>query len=106
MNKEKILAMSRKENKNRDLEYMDADKNAGAIAYGIAAIIAAILFFTEIFVTGEVNASLWIVMAVMGGVYSLFMYLKLKTTKHLILSIMFLTVVVVVAAVALWAYLL
>ena len=88
MNKEEILAMAQKENKGKDIEYIEADRKSGAIATIVSAIYAGIMFFAEIFFTeGRINYSLWAVVTVMNSAIQLYMFIKLKKKTHLFLAI-------------------
>ncbi len=106
MNKEEILEKSRKENKNRDLEYIEAENKSKSLAFGAALIAAFVLFFFEYGVMGNLNASLWIVFAIGSLVHNISLYVKLKNKKFLIVPLITLVMLLILAAVAVWAYLL
>lgn len=83
MNKEDILAMAQKENKGKDIEYLEAESKAGSLAAIIAAIFGAIMMFAEMFLRDTYNFSLWAVITVMNTALNLYMFIKLKRKKHL-----------------------
>lgn len=89
MNKEQILAMSRQENKGKDIEKLEADSKGGAIATIVSAIYAGIMFFVEIFLTeGRLNYSLWAVITVMNSAINIYMFIRLKKKAYLLCAAM------------------
>lgn len=84
MNKEEILAMAQKENKGKDIEYLEAESKAGLLAAIIAAIFGALIMFTEMFLRDTYNFSLWAVITVMITAFHLYMFIKLRKKAHLL----------------------
>ena len=58
MEKEKILEMSRKENKNRDIADLEAEKKARSCAGVITSMFATLLFMIELLINRGCNFSL------------------------------------------------
>ncbi len=89
MNKEEILAMSRQENKEKDLFELEVNKKASTVGIYVAAIICGLLFAAEIFICGTSNYGLWsIIAAINGGIY-LYSGIKLKDKGKLTVGVMF-----------------
>ena len=65
MDKEKILEMSRKENKNKDIAELEAEKNASANAITIGSIFAGVLWFWQILTKNGSNDSIPAIIMVM-----------------------------------------
>jgi len=87
MNKEKVLEMSRQENKGKDIEKDEADKKSGAIATVVSAIYACIMFFIELFLTDTYNFSLWAAVTVMNTMINIYMFIRLKKKTYLFAAI-------------------
>ena len=87
MNKEEILALSRKENEGKQdereiLAYGEAGRNGMAVG----GIICAILVFLSefLFKIPEIGLASWLVYFAMYGANRLTLYVKLKEKKHLL----------------------
>lgn len=79
MNKEEILAISRKENKNKDIADLEAEKKARSYAGAITLIFAGILFFADALINRGCNFSLIAVIMFYNMVVG---FVKLFTTKN------------------------
>ena len=89
MNKEKVLEMSRQENKEKDLFELEVNKKASTVGICVAAIICGLLFAAEIFICGTPNYGLWsIIAAINGGIY-LYSGIKLKNKGKLTVGVIF-----------------
>lgn len=83
MNKEEILAKSRKENKNQDVYEKEVSQSGGNSATVVAAILATVFIVIQIFVGGGTNYGLYAVVssALATGYTTKAMHLKKK--RHL-----------------------
>ena len=98
MNKEKVLEMSRQENKEKDLFELEVNKKASTVGICVAAIICGLLFAAEIFICGTPNYGLWSIIATIIGVIYLYSGMKLKDKGKLTVGVMF--VLITVGAIA------
>ncbi|MBQ3138730.1 MAG: hypothetical protein IJB68_04345 [Ruminococcus sp.] len=87
MDKEKILEMSRKENKNKDIADLETEKKASANAIMIGSIFAGILWFWQVFTNNGTNDSILAIIMVMCAVIHYSKYASLKTKKYLFCAI-------------------
>lgn len=87
MDKEKILEMSRKENKNKDIAELEAEKNASANAITIGSIFAGILWFWQILTKNGSNDSIPAIIMVMCTVMYFSKYFNLKKKKYLFYAV-------------------
>ena len=78
MDKEKILAMSQKENKNKDPLEAEAKRRGYEIG-SIAALLLAMIYFFAKMLTGQgTDYGLWSVITVINGVGNLYALIKTK----------------------------
>ena len=90
MNKEEILALSRKENEGKQdereiLAYGEAGRNGMAVGGLLCAIL---VFLSEIFFNiPEIGLAAWLVYFAMLGTNRITLYAKLKERKHLFAGI-------------------
>ena len=90
MNKEEILALSRKENEGKQdereiLAYGEAGRNGMAVGGLLCAIL---VFLSEIFFNiPEIGLAAWLVYFAMFGTNRITLYVKLKDRKHLFAGI-------------------
>lgn len=89
MTKEEILEKSREENKNKDIATIEAEKKAGSFALITCSIAAAILWFIEVFITKEVNHSLWLVVLIANAAMHFHLFFTMKKKRNLICAILF-----------------
>lgn len=87
MDKEKILEMSRKENKDKDIAALEAEKKASHYALTIGAFYTLILFIWQILVERESNDSIVALFMVFNMVTSFSKYYSLKSKKYLLCAI-------------------
>ena len=90
MNKEEILAMSRKEN-NSEYE-KDNYKIAGSLARIIGGLLCAVLLFAEQFATGHYNCGYWLIFCVMQLVHDGYIFMRTKSKTHLFSAVCFIGV--------------
>ena len=81
MNKEEILAKSRKENKNSDLPVKDAYRTACTVSLVAVTLIAAIIHFAEHAVYGEYNIGVYTIFT--AALFTWLLYLCFRLPKKL-----------------------
>ena len=74
MEKEKILEMSRKENKNKDIAELDVEKKANNIAVIVGSIFALILILWQAVTKNGVNYGIAAIVEIMCAVSSCYKY--------------------------------
>lgn len=89
MTREEILEKSKKENKNKDIATIEAEKKAGSFALITCYIAAAILCFIEVFITKEVNYSLWLIVLIANAAMHFHLFFTMKKKRNLICAILF-----------------
>ena len=83
MNKESILEMSRKENKNRDLVCKDEELSASAIAWISMAVLSLVFYIAQIYWYGNLNWGFFAIIACYNAVMHIVK--GIKTSKKLII---------------------
>lgn len=83
MEKEKILEMSRQENKEKDIVALEAETQACKYAMIFGGILAIILLVWQLLATGEINTSLVALSSFFLMVMEFYIYFKLKRKKNL-----------------------
>ncbi len=91
MEKEEILAISRRENKNRDLVEMETARQAGNIAGRVGACVCCLVSVIFVWVTGTMLYSPWVIYFSILGTHSLVTYGKVKRKTELALTILYFT---------------
>lgn len=89
MDKDEILAMSRKENKNKDLAELDAAVQAGNIAGRVGACVCCLISVIFHCVINRLLYSPWIIYFSILGTTYLVKYRKLKRKADLSLSVLY-----------------
>lgn len=102
MNKEEILAKSRQENKNMDMYEMEVNGNTGTIGAIAGCLAAFILYFTQIFIGGGVNYSLWAVMSIMCSAVNIYKAVKLKSSRFTVKAVIWTFTAIIVTGLALF----
>lgn len=87
MNKEEILAKSRKENGNRDLEEVSAIQKGTPIAFMIGMCVTLAFVIVEAIVHHEVNYMALALMASFGAPLFIYKYAKLRKRHELFVAI-------------------
>ncbi len=87
MDKDKILEMSRKENKDRDIVTLEADTKASKHAIMSGIIFAFILYVWQTIVKGENNSSLLALMMFFNMVKQFSIYFSLKNKTNLVAAL-------------------
>lgn len=88
MDKEKILEMSRKENKNKDIASRDAENKAAYITVETTSLFIGILFFIQIAADKGMNLSLVATMIFLFTVLNWATYAFSKIKKHMHIALL------------------
>lgn len=86
MNKEEILAASRKENNNRDLSEIEVINQASRIAYVAGCIICMTMCVIQFIYTKTVNWGCWVVDFGLMGTVFLVKAIKLRKKHEIFLT--------------------
>lgn len=89
MEKEEILAISRRENKNRDLAEAATAQQAGNIAGRVGACVCCLVSVVFVLATGTMLCSPWVIYFSILGTHSLVIYRKKKRKTDLTLTILY-----------------
>lgn len=89
MEKEEILAISRRENKNRDLAEAATAQQAGNIAGRVGACVCCLVSAVFVWATGTMLYSPWVIYFSILGTHSLVIYRKKKRKTELTLTILY-----------------
>ena len=89
MEKEEILAISRRENKNRDLAEAATAQQAGNIAGRVGACVCCLVSVVFVWATGTMLYSPWVIYFSSLGTHSLVTYRKKKRKTELTLTILY-----------------
>ena len=89
MEKEEILAISRRENKNRDLAEAATAQQAGNIAGRVGACVCCLVSVVFVWATGTMLYSPWVIYFSILGKHSLVTYRKKKRKTELTLTILY-----------------
>ena len=86
MDKEAILAASRKENRSQDVYEKDVIDKGNRYACLAAAVLATIFFVIQVFVGGGMNYGLYAVLLAMPAAGFWFKYVKLRKKHELLVA--------------------
>ena len=89
MEKEEILAISRRENKNRDLAEAATAQQAGNITGRVGACVCCLVSVVFVWATGTMLYSPWVIYFSILGTHSLVIYRKKKRKTELTLTILY-----------------
>lgn len=104
MEKEKILEMSRKENKDKDIAALEAGTQASKHAIILGAAFAVILYGWQAFAKGENNASLLALMMFFNMVMQFSIYFRLKNKMNLVAAICWTFATIIYTAMAIMSF--
>ena len=90
MEKEEILAISRRENKNRDLAEAATAQQAGNIAGRVGACVCCLVSVVFVWATGTMLYSPWVIYFSILGTHARVKFLKLKRKTDLVLTVLYL----------------
>ncbi len=89
MEKEEILNISRKENKNKDLADLELSTRAGNIAGRVGASVCCVISCIFYWVTDTLLLSPWIICFSIFGTHYLVKYINMKNKTDLVLTILY-----------------
>lgn len=89
MEKEEILAKSRKENKNKDIAELEVVNRSGRIAAIVGAVLCCVISFLDWHFTKTINCACWAVDFGMLTAMFVAKYVKLKKKHELIVAIVY-----------------
>lgn len=89
MNRDEILEISRKENKNKDFAELDVTSQAGNIAGRVGACVCCLISLVFHWFTNTLLYSPWIIYFSILGTHYLVKYSKRKRKSDLLLSVVF-----------------
>lgn len=89
MNKEDILAISRRENQNRDLAEMETAAQAGNIASRVGAGVCCLVSVMFAWATNTLLYSPWVIYFSILGTHYLVKFRKTKRKTDLVLTALF-----------------
>ena len=104
MDKEKILEMSRKENKDRDIVALEAETQASKHAIISGIIFAAILGVWQAIAKGENNASLLALMMFFNMAKQFSIYFNLKNKTNLVAALCWTFATIIYTAMAITSF--
>ncbi|WP_024857831.1 DUF6442 family protein [Ruminococcus albus] len=87
MDKERVLAMSRKENEYKDPYTMEIENKANLLAGDAMLTIVSIIFIVSLLVNGEPDYLMWSIVFVSNAFKLVYSGIKLKDKKQLRLGI-------------------
>lgn len=89
MNKEEILAASRKENRNQDLAEMECLKQASKVAYIVGCVICILVCLFQWNFSKTINWGCWVVNFSILGTVFLVKAIMMKKTREIILTVFY-----------------
>lgn len=89
MEKDDILAISRKENKNRDLAEMSVTSQAGNIASRVGAGVCCLVSVISVWAAGTMLLSPWIIYFSILGTHYLVKFVKMKRKTDLMITVLY-----------------
>ena len=89
MNKEDILAISRRENRNRDLAEMETAAQAGNIASRVGAGVCCLVSVIFVWATNTLLYSPWIIYFSILGTHYLVKFRRVKRKTDLALTVLY-----------------
>ena len=89
MEKEDILAISRKENGNRDLAEIETASQAGSIAARVGAGVCCLVSVMFVWATNTMLLSPWIIYFSILGTHYLVKYIKAKRKTDLTITVLY-----------------
>lgn len=87
MNKEEILAMSRKENKDKDIYEQEVLKQASKSAVVVQMVFATLFFVTQVLTGGGINWGLWAIVFSANMTINWVKYIKLHRESELVIAV-------------------
>lgn len=97
MNKEQILEISRKENREQDLYELHVSEKSATTGALTGVLICAVLFVSEFFICGNLNFSLWSIIAGMNAGVGIYKGIKLKNKSKIAIGLLWATCAIAAA---------
>ena len=104
MEKEKILEMSRKENKDKDIAALEAGTKASKHAIISGVIFALILWIWQVIANGENNSSLIALMMFFNMVMQFSIFFSLKNKANLFAALCWTFATIIYTAMAITSF--
>ena len=95
MKKEEILEKARKENKQKDLACIEAERKGGVLAAISILILACIYYICGIMITGNSNYGWYSIIALYCTVMYGYKGIKMKNKLHIFVAIIWLLVTII-----------
>ena len=89
MEKDDILAISRRENQNRDLAEMETTAQAGSIASRVGAGVCCLVSVIFVWATNTLLYSPWIIYFSILGTHYLVKFVKMKRKTDLMITVLY-----------------
>ena len=89
MDKDEILARSRKENKDRDFVDMEAQAKAYSIAAHVGGMVCGILAVLHVIFTEELDYGIWTVYFSVLATAMIYKYVKLRKRHELVIGLFY-----------------
>lgn len=98
MNREEVLARSRKENNNRDMVEQEALRRGNLVANFVTTVLATVFFIVQIFTGGGMNYGIYAI--VFSGFMSTFWvkWFRLRRPHELVMAILYTVIVAAFSA--------
>ena len=90
MDKEEILARSRKENKDRDFVEEEVTNKANSIAFSVGIFMCSLLSVLHAIFRDSPDYSVWVVMWAIASSVFLYKYYRLRKRHELVLGLVYL----------------
>ena len=89
VNKNEILEISRKENKNKDLVDLEISSQAGNIAGRVGACVCCLISLLFYWITNTILFSPWIIYFSILGTHYLVKFIRVKEKTDLVITILY-----------------
>ena len=89
MNKEDILAKSRKENKNKDIAELEVIDQASKIAGRVGMLVCCIIAILEVIFLGKPNLSTWAIYFSILAALMIVKYIRLRRRHELWITVLY-----------------
>lgn len=89
MNKEEVLAASRKENKNKDMAEAEYLKQASRAAYTVGCLVCCLICALQWFFTGTINWGCWVVDFSILGTIFLVKSMKMRKRHEIFMTVFY-----------------
>lgn len=89
MNKEAVLAASRKENKNQDLADAEYIRQASRVAYAVGCLVCCLICLLQWAFTKTINWGCWVVNFSILGTVFLVKFIKAKKRHEILVAVLY-----------------